>query len=558
MEREDTKKAFLKMQTRDDVANLLGINERSLRYFLFKVRPEKMYNTFTVPKRKGGVRTIHAPNIKLRNIQRKLAHTLTCVYDPKICAYGFIEGRNNIDNSIKHTKMSVVLNIDLKDFFEQIHFGRVRGMFLKPPYKLGEEAATTIAQIACLNGKLPQGAPSSPILSNMICIPLDNSLMSLAKSCGCTYTRYADDISISTHKKAFPLEIAFEDEDGIHIGKKLARILAKHSFTVNPEKITLRTRCQHQEVTGLTVNEFPNLKRSYTKNLRSILHHCAIDGIYETAKTYIEKGFCDNSAILAVKDDPKKEEMINNWFLSVLKGKILYIRQVKGEGNMTYLSFAEQLNVIFGEEILDVSQMDSLNTLIEANIFILENDDIDSYAQGSGFYLDGVGIITSYHVVENNGFFAVRKWKDEITSRIATIGISLNAVSFDKTIDYAVFNAPLEIDTRYVLKLGDSRNLKVGDSVTVIGYPNHVDGSSPYRQMCTITSEKPFLGAPFFTVSGRIIHGASGGVVLNTKNEAIGIIKGGVATLAEGDTNQDQGFIPIHLAIEHMNNQKQN
>ena len=103
-------------------------------------------------------------------------------------------------------------------------------------------------------------------------------------------------------------------------------------------------------------------------------------------------------------------------------------------------------------------------------------------------------------------------------------------------------------------RIGDSTNLHVGDQVTVIGYPNFQKGDSPYIQNCAITSKKTFLEAPFYTVSGRIVHGASGGVVLNSKREVIGIIKGGVQTFRDDEDagNDNQGFVPIHLAIDHM------
>lgn len=101
-------------------------------------------------------------------------------------------------------------------------------------------------------------------------------------------------------------------------------------------------------------------------------------------------------------------------------------------------------------------------------------------------------------------------------------------------------------------KCGDSRNIKIGDQVTIIGYPNHQKGNSPYIQSCNITSEKKYLNAPFFTVSGRIVHGASGGIVLNADNEAIGIIKAGIVNYSEDDSNENQGFVPLHLALEHF------
>lgn len=190
MDREKIKELFLKLETREDVAAILGISERSLRYFLYKKRPENMYHTFKIPKKDGTTREISAPDKALKEIQRKLANVLSAVYEPKVCAYGFIDEKNNVGNAEQHTKKRLVFNIDLKDFFSQIHFGRVRGLLMNAPYSLPDEAATTIAQIACFNGRLPQGAPSSPVITNMICIPLDNALMRLAKSTGCVYTRY--------------------------------------------------------------------------------------------------------------------------------------------------------------------------------------------------------------------------------------------------------------------------------------------------------------------------------------------------------------------------------
>lgn len=557
MDKETTKTAFLALQSREDVANLLGIKERSLRYFLYKVRPEHMYTSFKIAKAnsKDG-RQINAPHKKLKAIQRKLADALTCVYTPKVCSYGFIPGKNNADNAQNHVKRCLVLNIDLKDFFSQIHFGRIRGMLMKPPYGIGKEAATTIAQITCYNGKLPQGAPSSPILTNMICVPLDNGLMRLAKETGCTYTRYADDISFSTYRKEFPADIVYVDDYGIHIGKKLARILEKNSFQINPQKVTLRKKSQHQEVTGLTVNVFTNVRREYIRQLRSILDHCRKDSLYATAKAYIDKGFCKSDFILSAKDKPEKADIVSEWFIAVLKGKINYIKTVKGENSLTYLSLAQQLNQVCGRDVFDISALHQLDAIIENNVFILECADANRAEQGSGFYIHGMGLFTSYHVVECGIIYKARKWNADEPQIIATVGLSVNARHADKDLDYAVFDTVLNTDPRYVIELGDSQQLHIGDVVTIVGYPNHVTGNSPNIQTCTITGEKTLFGAPFYTVSGHVFHGASGGVVLNSKYEAVGIIMGGVETDKEAQENQNQGFIPLHAVLDHMRSLK--
>ena len=125
------------------------------------------------------------------------------VYKTKPAAHGFVLDKNVATNAKGHVKKKYVFNIDLENFFDQIHFGRVRGMLMKPPYNLGEEAALVISQIACYKGKLPQGAPTSPILTNMVCAPLDTQLTKLAKKYNLQYSRYADDITFSTYKADF-------------------------------------------------------------------------------------------------------------------------------------------------------------------------------------------------------------------------------------------------------------------------------------------------------------------------------------------------------------------
>jgi len=172
---------FYRLSTREDVAKILEIEEKSLRYFLYAKKPDNMYTTFKIAKKSGGTREISAPAKELKAIQRKLAYILNLVYRVKPSVYGFVHERNIKDNASKHTRRKVILNIDLKDFFSQIHFGRVRGMLMNKPYGIGQEAATVIAQLACYKGILPQGAPSSPVLTNMICSPLDTQLTNLAK-----------------------------------------------------------------------------------------------------------------------------------------------------------------------------------------------------------------------------------------------------------------------------------------------------------------------------------------------------------------------------------------
>src|SRR5699024_2066569 len=136
-----------------------------------------------------------------------------------------------------HVRSRFILNIDLKDFFPSINFGRVRGVFLAKPYNCTKEVATVLAQICCYNNQLPQGSPASPIVSNMICARLDSHLYKLAKKNHCYYSRYADDITISTNKRDFPKEIArlvrTEKKNICNLGNSLLNTINNNGFEIN-------------------------------------------------------------------------------------------------------------------------------------------------------------------------------------------------------------------------------------------------------------------------------------------------------------------------------------
>jgi hypothetical protein len=172
-----------------------------------------------------------------------------------------------------HLNKKNVLNIDLKDFFDSFNFGRVRGFFIKNNnFKLDPHIATVIAQIACYDNKLPQGSPCSPVITNLITHSLDIKLASLAKKNSCTYTRYADDMTFSTRQKLFPSQI-MEEEDGVYIaGKKLKSEIERAGFSINEKKTRIQRQDSRQDVTGLIVNEKPNVKKEYWRTAKSQCH----------------------------------------------------------------------------------------------------------------------------------------------------------------------------------------------------------------------------------------------------------------------------------------------
>ena len=543
------KDEFFSLITRQDVADLLGITERSLRYFLYAVRPDNMYTQFVIKKKNGDDRYINAPDEKLRNIQRKLANVLNCVYKVKPAAHGFVVDKNIITNAKNHVRRKYVFNMDLENFFDQIHFGRVRGMLMNPPYSIGSEAALVIAQIACYKGKLPQGAPSSPILTNMICAPLDTQFTRLAREYNLCYSRYADDITFSSNKNVFPQEIVYTDLKGVHLGKEIQDILTKNSFSANQRKTRIFDSHRRQEVTGLVVNRIVNIRRSYVKKIRAILFHCQNDGIYQTAKVYIEKGNCNNSKIVEMlkNETEENQEIIVEWFKAVLKGKIGYIKQVRGEKNLIYLKYAKILNNVFEEEIFHISEDFELLKKVEKSVFILEAETNSNYIQGSGFILKNIGLLTNYHVTESNEIYTVSTYKNE---KVCSVSNELNLIKNNRDIDYACYS--FGKNSEDALSLGSSKELVIGSAVLVVGYPDYNKNNSPEIQPTTIISERFYMGQRIYTIAGRIVHGASGGVVLNDEYKVVGVIRCGPVTLEETSDSAVQGIIPIDDIISDL------
>jgi len=280
-----------------DIANLLSMKPSALSYLLYKVNSETNYKSFTIPKRSGGTRLIHAPTDKLKLVQMKLSMLLQDCVDEidnssnlaDQVAHGFKRNRSIITNARKHRNRRYVFNIDLESFFPSINFGRVRGFFLKDNrFQLAEAAATVVARIACFQNSLPQGSPCSPVISNLIAHLMDRHLVRLASRSGCTYTRYADDLTFSTNKKSFPVLIASDsviEPGNWNPGSELTRLIDHSGFKINPEKTRMQYRDSRQVVTGLVVNKRVNIPFEYRHNVRAMVHSLFSKGYFELMGT---------------------------------------------------------------------------------------------------------------------------------------------------------------------------------------------------------------------------------------------------------------------------------
>lgn len=247
------------------------------------------YKRFSIKKRNGSNRELVTVDKNLKSMQKALAAHFELSYKVSKYAHGFVakESRdplNNgdllveqlrpkgvITNALAHTNKKLVISIDLKDFFSTITFPRVMGLLKSEPYCFSNKQAAILASLVCLpkgvdeNRGLPQGAPTSPVLSNLICNKLDFQLGRLAGKYDITYTRYADDITFSTNNIrciAVP-----------NIVREITKCVERNGFRVNEDKTKVMYGNQRQMVTGIIVNEGLNLPKSQVDAIRATLHN---------------------------------------------------------------------------------------------------------------------------------------------------------------------------------------------------------------------------------------------------------------------------------------------
>lgn len=263
----------------EDLANRLDTRVVQLR----GVR--RGYRTFTIPKRRGGTRTIDAPNPELKRLQRRILQRVLRGLRAHPCACGFERGRSIADNALPHVGAQVVINLDLQEFFASTKAEWVHDYFRHVGFD--GESAELLTDLCTYNGALPQGAPTSPRLSNLINYRLDERMARAAATMGLVYTRYADDITLSLPAqgavqfiKRNPQTLAHEPGRTLRpnaVIPVVKRIIADEGYRLHQHrKLRIARRHQRQKVTGLVVNERLNLPRAARRRLRAVEHHLRV------------------------------------------------------------------------------------------------------------------------------------------------------------------------------------------------------------------------------------------------------------------------------------------
>jgi len=387
LHKDQIKAAFERMQSRGEFLDLLNLAKplaysakkgattpfvlKQLTWYASPTLGGKRYTDFTIKKKSGADRSIHAPVEGLKSLQKTLSFVLQCVFEPHKAAMGFVRERSIVDNARLHQGARYVYNIDLKDFFPSVDQARVWACLQLKPFNLTEAAslaseykplndclfpttekrersrrdiANIIASLCCTemevervgeNGEwiqvkrnvLPQGAPTSPVITNIVCQRLDHLLSGVARRFGLTYSRYADDITFSSMHNVYQPEGDFV--------KELHRIVTQQGFHIKESKTRLQKDGYRKEVTGLVVSDRVNVQKRYIKELRQLFYYWDRNGIEMAERFFLQKYLANRGHLL--KGGSSK-------MLNVIEGKLEFLKMVKGSDNMLYENLRSRFN----------------------------------------------------------------------------------------------------------------------------------------------------------------------------------------------------------------------
>lgn len=276
-------------------------------------RKDSFYKSFKIKKKNGSYRNINEPLNQLFSIQKEFSLFFLVNRTKYDHSHGFELNKSIVTNARQHVNKKIVLNIDLENFFTNISLPKIIEFLIKK-FNVSEIEAIKIADILTYKNSLPQGSPSSPVISNFICEKLDFELYKYCRRFNITYTRYADDLSFS---------FSFDKLPKFQVNNIIS-IIEQNGFKINKAKYRYYYRNTRQIVTGLVVNEKVNVKREFYKNLRAILYNWSSKGIEVAQNKFIEKHGENKNFILTVA------------------GWINFLGQVQGEKSKNFISLKSQ------------------------------------------------------------------------------------------------------------------------------------------------------------------------------------------------------------------------
>jgi RNA-directed DNA polymerase len=298
------------------------------------------YETYSIAKKNGGVRNIEAPQGMLRVLQGSLCKYMQPFYTiHKLpCVHGFVKAIDVnhkygvVSNAMPHLDKPFVLNMDIKNFFDTISAKAIKQALMDTPFLVTDEVSTAIALLCTHQKKLPTGAPTSPLLSNIVFYWVDNALMQLvdevnqfktADEVAVTYTRYADDLTFSGSEKLVR-----------GMMERIINILQHNGFEVNVKKTRGQTVYGAQWVTGVKVNQKPNISRLYIRKLRAILHNMQTNFVDDAVRKHFKLPAMQQVEVSDV------QKMLNS-----VRSQIGWVGLVRGKTDELYLKLKNNFDV---------------------------------------------------------------------------------------------------------------------------------------------------------------------------------------------------------------------
>lgn len=540
---------------------VLGATYRQVQNVLYPLPP---YKTFLMAKRRGGNRVIREPRRRLKVLQEKvLAYLCERAGEPKPCVHAFTKNRSIVTNARKHLerKPHFVLNLDLKAFFPSINFYRIRGVFQKAPFHFSYQVASMLAHMCVVENELPQGAPTSPFLSNLVCRSMDRDLMALAKRHRATYTRYADDITFSfstPNPPSLPANICSFDGGVAVLGKELVSIIEQHNFRINFAKTRISGRRRRMEVTGIVINAFPNVKRTFIDRIRGGLHAWQKYG-YENAQAEWERRVAGGDAASNDKRPWRRQTLTGKppQIKSVLWGRLLYVRMVRGKDDSIYTGLAEKYNQLVLDEragnseftapLLPVEPIVRSAEDVEHAVFVIEwigdycppgsSESTPVASQGTAFaYKRHDRLVTCYHVLSVDVQIAHRQFTVDI-NKVAGASLTamnpatgqnwnLRVVHRDPARDLAILEFVDKPPARRFFAGADTP-ITLHAAGRLIGFPNWSKGRRADQLPAIVTNRFPRHGLQRLEVSQLIRAGNSGGPFVDELYRVAGVSQQG-------------------------------
>ncbi|WP_159846507.1 reverse transcriptase domain-containing protein [Brevundimonas sp. G8] len=491
------------------LALLLNVDYgKTLSFALYRANQTSAYRAFSIPKRDGSERIITAPKRARKSLQQSLLPLLEQLYDPAPCVHGAVKGRSVKTNAAPHVARRYILNVDIDDFFPTIHFKRVVGILSSSRYGVHPTVATAVAQICCHQGRLPTGAPTSPILANMVCGKLDSALLRLAKKNKLRYTRYYDDITLSSSTSGHLTAATGIDLSSDHIAHGADRlsdefkdIFTNNGFSINSKKVWGTTRKVRQQVTGLVVNKKHNVPIAFVRSTRAMIHSIEKMGIKSAQEKFLRSRKDNDSLDLE----------------SHISGRLAYIGYITDYG-LRYTTLAKRFMAVSQGTKLPLPLLERERSVYVA-VSKPGNEQATAFHVGHGFF------VTAAHLVDPNKkpIFILVHSPDYYESPIATKIVHINYAT-----DVALLKnvGAVAVNDRPAIKL-TSRQSSRGDQVEAYGFENYIPGNKLGVVKTEISSVRQLDGQTRHSVSAPWPHGMSGGPVFDTQGVFLGIVFSG-------------------------------